>query len=101
MTRSAAIAMDGATFRALGHDLVDRIADFLDAVPTRPVTHDASPSALRQALGLTGALPESGMDARELLMQTAPLLFDHSLVNGHPRFFGYITAAPGIFWRRQ
>jgi len=94
MTRSAAIAMDGATFRALGHDLVDRIADFLDSVPNRPVTHDASPSAVRKALGLTGTLPESGMDAGELLNQTAPLLFDHSLVNGHPRFFGYITASP-------
>jgi glutamate/tyrosine decarboxylase-like PLP-dependent enzyme len=22
------------------------------------------------------------------------LLFDHSLFNGHPRFFGYITAPP-------
>ena len=25
---------------------------------------------------------------------TAQLLFDHSLFNGHPRFFGYVTAPP-------
>jgi glutamate/tyrosine decarboxylase-like PLP-dependent enzyme len=28
-----------------------------------------------------------------LLETTAPLLFDHSVHNGHPRFFGYITAS--------
>jgi len=34
------------------------------------------------------------MDAGPLLERTARLLFDHSLFNGHPRFFGYITAPP-------
>jgi aromatic-L-amino-acid/L-tryptophan decarboxylase len=29
-----------------------------------------------------------------LLEQTARLLFDHSLFNAHPRFFGYITSSP-------
>jgi len=29
-----------------------------------------------------------------LLQRTAELLFAHSLFNGHPRFFGYITAPP-------
>ena len=94
MSRPAALAMDAPTFRAVAHRLVDQIADFLDSVPRRPVTRDASPSAVRTALNLTGGLPESGMDAGELLEQTAPLLFDHSLLNGHPRFFGYVTAAP-------
>jgi tetratricopeptide (TPR) repeat protein len=39
-------------------------------------------------------LPERGADAGELLSATAELLFDHSLFNGHPRFFGYITSSP-------
>jgi aromatic-L-amino-acid decarboxylase len=34
------------------------------------------------------------MDPGLLLEQTAQLLFAHSLFNGHPRFFGYITAPP-------
>ena len=34
------------------------------------------------------------MDPGPLLERTAQLLFDHSLFNGHPRFFGYITAPP-------
>ena len=58
------------------------------------MTRDESPSAVRDALDLTGPLPESGMDPGPLLERTAQLLFDHSLFNGHPRFFGYITAPP-------
>jgi glutamate/tyrosine decarboxylase-like PLP-dependent enzyme len=86
--------MDPSTFRALGHRLVDQLADRLASIPEGPVTHDESPSAVREALGLTGPLPESGTDAAALLERTAGLLFDHSLFNAHPRFFGYITAPP-------
>ncbi len=86
--------MDSATFRTLGHRLVDQVAALLEAMPRGPVTRDASPSAVREALGLTGPLPESGSDPGPLLEQTARLLFEHSLHNGHPRFFGYITASP-------
>jgi glutamate/tyrosine decarboxylase-like PLP-dependent enzyme len=92
--RNAALAMDAATFRALGHRLVDQVAEFLASLPQGPVTHDASPSAVREALDLSGPLPESGMDPALLLERTARLLFEHSLFNGHPRFFGYITAPP-------
>jgi glutamate/tyrosine decarboxylase-like PLP-dependent enzyme len=86
--------LDAATFRALGHRLVDQVAVFLESMPRGPVTRDESPSAVRDALGLNGSLPESGTDPARLLERTAQLLFDHSLFNGHPRFFGYITAPP-------
>ena len=92
--RHAPIAMDAATFRALGHRLVDQVAEFLESLPRGPVTRDESPSAVRDALDLSGSLPETGTDPAALLEQTARLLFDHSLFNGHPRFFGYITAPP-------
>jgi len=92
--RHAALAMDDATFRRLGHQLVDQLADCLAAVPRGPVTRAESPSAVRAALNLTGPLPESGSDPGPLLEQTTRLLFDHSLFNAHPRFFGYITASP-------
>jgi len=92
--RRAPLAMDAATFRALGHRLVDQLAQSLDAMPRGPVTRDESPSAVREPLNLSGPLPESGMEAGPLLEQTARFLFEHSLFNGHPRFFGYITAPP-------
>ena len=92
--RHAPIAMDAATFRSLGHRLVDQVAGFLESIPLGPVTRNESPSAVREALNLTGPLPESGMDPGLLLEQTADLLFAHSLFNAHPRFLGYITAPP-------
>ncbi|HYT76057.1 MAG TPA: aspartate aminotransferase family protein [Vicinamibacterales bacterium] len=92
--RQAALAMDAATFRALGHRLVDTLADFLESLPRRPVTRNEAPSSVRDALDTMAPLPESGMDPGQLLEQTARLLFDHSLFNAHPRFFGYITAPP-------
>jgi glutamate/tyrosine decarboxylase-like PLP-dependent enzyme len=92
--RNAALAMDAATFRQLGHRLVDQLADLLASVPKGPVTNAEAPSIVREALGLTGPLPESGMEPGPLLEQTARLLFEHSLFNAHPRFFGYITSSP-------
>ncbi len=88
------MAMDAPTFRTLGHRLVDQIGEFLESLPQRPVTRDASPSSVREALDLNGPLPERGTDPGPLLDTTARLLFDHSLFNAHPRFFGYITAPP-------
>jgi aromatic-L-amino-acid/L-tryptophan decarboxylase len=92
--RQVPLAMDAGTFRALGHRLVDQLAGLLEGVQTGPVTHDESPTAVREALGLAGPLPEEGTEPGALLEDTARRLFDHSLFNGHPRFFGYITSSP-------
>ncbi len=83
-------------FRAAGHQLVDTIAEFFKSLPERPVTQAETPSEIRALLGATledGKLPDHGTPAGDLLDETAHLLFDHSLHNGHPRFFGYITSS--------
>jgi glutamate/tyrosine decarboxylase-like PLP-dependent enzyme len=92
--RHAPLAMDATTFRKLGHRLVDQVAGFLESLPIGPVTRDESPAAVRDAFDLLGSLPEMGTDPEPLLEETAQFLFAHSLFNGHPRFFGYITAPP-------
>ncbi|HET9369883.1 MAG TPA: aminotransferase class V-fold PLP-dependent enzyme [Vicinamibacterales bacterium] len=92
--RDAPIEMSAETFRTIGHALVDRIAEILATMPAGPVTRDESPSAVRAALGLDGPLPEHGADPAALVRDAADRLAAHSLVNGHPRFFGYITAPP-------
>ena len=92
--RAASIAMGAAEFRRLGHALVDAVAEYLGSLAERPVTNGESPSDVRAALKADEPLPQTGTDAGELLHSTAELLFAHSLFNGHPRFFGYITAAP-------
>ena len=81
-------------FRAIGHRLIDQIADLLASIPERPVTRGESPSSIRDALGLNGGLPEEGEDPAALLETAARTIADHSLFNGHPRFFGYITSSP-------
>ena len=60
-----AIDMPAGEFRALGHRLVDRIADFLAEVPSRPAGAAATPEAVRALLGGDG-LPEAGADAAAL-----------------------------------
>jgi aromatic-L-amino-acid decarboxylase len=92
--RNAPLAMDAQAFRTAGHALVDVVADFLGSLPDRPVTPGETPEVVRAALDARAPLPDEGIDAEELLRTTAALLFDHSLFNGHPRFFGYITSSP-------
>jgi len=92
--RHTPLDINAETFRALGHRLVDDIAAFLDSLPARPVTRGQPPSSVREALGLGAPLPEHGSDPTRLLERTAALLFDNSLFNGHPRFYGYITSSP-------
>ncbi|MGA7524118.1 MAG: pyridoxal-dependent decarboxylase [Acidobacteriaceae bacterium] len=92
-TRSAPLALTSEEFRSLGHQLIDRIAAFLDSLPNRPVNPAESPSAIRGALNAARPLPEHGADPASLLNHAAALLFDHSLFNSHPRFWGYITSS--------
>ena len=79
-------------FRALGHELVDRIAELLAEIGDRKVAPDTTPAQIRALIGGDG-VPEHGVDPHTILRGAADLLFDHSTFNGHPRFFGYITSS--------
>ena len=91
--RTSPLNLSSDDFRAAGHQLVDRIADFFDSLPQRPVTTGETPSAIRQWLDADRSLPMQGTDAAELLNRSAGLLFDHSCFNAHPRFWGYVTSS--------
>ena len=91
--RYAPLDMSAEEFRRVGYQLVNRIAGFLDSLAERPVNPAESPIAVREALGSDRPLPQEGADASVLLDRAADLLFDHSLFNGHPRFWGYITSS--------
>ena len=79
-------------FRELGHALVDRITDFLTEFRSGPVTTRADLQQVRDAVGRE-ALPAKGVPAGALLEEASDLLFRHSLFNGHPRFWGFITSS--------
>jgi aromatic-L-amino-acid decarboxylase len=89
--RTVPLEMTPEEFRQAGHRVVDEIAVFLDSLPRRPVVPPDTPADVRALL--PPALPQTGTDAATLLSETAPLLFDHSTFNGHPRFLAYITAS--------
>jgi glutamate/tyrosine decarboxylase-like PLP-dependent enzyme len=91
-TRSASIEMDPEEFRRIGHGLIDRLADLLAGLSRRAVTTGESPAAIRAILG-DGGVPRAGADPAALVDEAATLLFEHSLFNGHPRFWGFITSS--------
>jgi len=92
-SRTAPLEMTEEQFRSLGHDLVDRIASFLGSLRGRAVTPAESADKVRATLDAARTLPEQGEKANVLLENTAGLLFEHSLLNGHPGFYGYITSS--------
>ncbi len=91
--RHAPLNVSPEAFRSAGHTLVDRLADFLASIPERPLTTAPSPAQVQARLG-QGPLPQTGQDLDTLLGSTFDFVTENSLLNGHPRFFGYITSSP-------
>ncbi|MEX0905337.1 MAG: aspartate aminotransferase family protein [Balneolaceae bacterium] len=90
--RKSSIEMDKEEFRKIGYQLIDAISDFTATIRERPVTKGEASGELKKIIGAS-PLPEHGTPAAELLTRTADLLFNHSLLNGHPKFLGYITSS--------
>ena len=90
--RQSPLSMSGEEFRQHGHELVDRIAELIDSFGSRAVTPGESPLDVRAALKQERQLPVAGEPAELILKRARTLLFDHSLFNSLPRFWGYITA---------
>ena len=84
--------LDPDEFARIGHRLVDDIAGLLRTMRERPLAPGETPQEIRAVLGAERPLPEGTSDPGEVLAEATKLLFEHSLFNGHPRFFGYITA---------
>ncbi len=80
-------------FREIGYRLIDTLSDFYDGINKRPVTTGETQKQIQSVLGDV-SMPENGTSVSELFIKTADLLLNHSLFNGHPKFFGYITSSP-------
>lgn len=90
--RDNSIGISKEEFRNIGHQLIDEISDFIATIDEKSVTANESPGQLQSILGNI-SLPEKGTSATELISRTTDLLINHSLFNGHPKFFGYITSS--------
>jgi aromatic-L-amino-acid decarboxylase len=91
--RTTPIEMGKEEFRAIGHQLVDQISEFIGSIREKPVTTGESPDQIQKILG-TASLPDHGTPAAQLFSRASDLMMNHSLLNGHPKFFGYITSSP-------
>lgn len=91
-TRAAPCDLAPEKFRAIGHSLIDSIADFLKDLPQAPTATSLMPDALRSILGQR-PMPEEGQDIAPVIEAFSKQFFRHSTHNGSPRFFGYITSS--------
>jgi glutamate/tyrosine decarboxylase-like PLP-dependent enzyme len=89
---TAPIEIGKEEFQKIGHQLIDRISEFIETIHERPVTPGESPKQLQHIIGMI-PLPETGSVNAEIVARASDLLLNHSLFNGHPRFFGYITSS--------
>ena len=91
--RKSPIEITKDEFKKIGYQLVETIAHFIDTIAERSVTTAETPKQIQNVLG-NASLPEHGTSVSELFSKTSDLLLNHSLLNGHPKFFGYITSSP-------
>ena len=91
-SRTAPCDLAPEEFRAIGHSLVDSIADFLRGLPAAPTATSLLPDSLRRVLSQR-AMPEDGTDIAPVITEFSKKFFQHSTHNGSPRFFGYITSS--------
>ena len=91
--RESPIEITKDEFKKIGYQLIDSISHFIHTINEKPVTTGETPKQIQTVLG-NASLPEQGTSVSELVSKTSDLLFNHSLLNGHPKFFGYITSSP-------
>lgn len=91
--RSSPFTLSGAEFKAMGYRLIDQLAAFIDGIDQRPVTTHLSSGQLAGLIGRDG-FPENGKSPAAILQGAADVVLEHSLLNGHPKFAGYITSSP-------
>jgi aromatic-L-amino-acid decarboxylase len=93
MKRKTPIQIDKKTFQKIGYELIDKVAHFMNIIDEKPVTTNKSNNEIASLIGTT-SFPENGISADELLSKTTDILMENSLLNGHPKFMGYITSSP-------
>lgn len=91
--RESPIEITADDFKIIGYQLVDTLASFIATIIEKPVTTAETPKQIQTVLG-NASLPENGTSVSELFLRASDLLLNHSLLNGHPKFFGYITSSP-------
>lgn len=84
-------SMDDLTFRNLGHQLVDILAEYLEKLPEEPV-YRPLPAEIRQELQ-SMTLPVEGMVAQDVIADFLRLVLPYGRGQNHPRFAAFVDPA--------
>jgi aromatic-L-amino-acid decarboxylase len=90
--------MSAENFRRYGHEVVERIADYLSEIESYPVLAQVEPGQLRAQL--PASPPERGEPMSDILADVDRLVVPALTHWNHPSFFAYFAtsaSAPGIF----
>lgn len=90
--------MPAADFRAFGHEVVDRIAEYFENIEQYPVLSQVAPDWLRS--NLPAGPPDSGEDFSEVLSDIDTFIIPAVTHWNHPNFHGLFstsTSSVGIF----
>ena len=86
--------MDSSEFRAVGHHVVDLLAEYLDHIEEWPVFPEVEPAALNRLFD--EPLPETGIPSDAVLEELERKLLPYCTHVGHPGYFGLITPSPNL-----
>ena len=83
--------MDPQTFRRLGYQVIDLMADAVTQESSDPVMPQVSGQQMRAIFD--DPVPEQGVVPEKLIRACRETLLQYDRKNGHPRFFGYVCAS--------
>ncbi|MDT4953353.1 MAG: aromatic-L-amino-acid/L-tryptophan decarboxylase [Acidobacteriota bacterium] len=90
--------MSAEDFRRFGHEVIDRVSDYLEHVGERPVLSQVKPGELIREIPSS---PPAMGEAMETILADVDRLIPPALTHwNHPSFFAYFatsSSAPGIF----
>ena len=85
-------SMDGAEFRSIGHQVIDRLADYFDAIENEPVFPSIDPGTLETMFD--EPLPTAPSSSQEVLSALDERLLPYCVHTGHGGYMGLITGSP-------
>jgi glutamate/tyrosine decarboxylase-like PLP-dependent enzyme len=84
--------MDPREFRQFGHQIVDRLSEYLEHIEERPLFPNVAPKKINALFNET--LPPTGESSEAVLKELEEKFFPYCTHVGHPGYFGLITPTP-------
>jgi len=84
--------MNPGEFRKVGHQVVDRLAEYLDHIEEKPVFPNVEPGTLTRLFA--EQLPQDSSPPEQVLEELEEKLFPYCTHVGHPGYMGLITPSP-------